>query len=196
MQQETGTCSPKPWHSSRIGGPLERKPRHPHEYRVALRNLKLAEDELGEWVGTGKKRTYSHITWVDKVEGLWKELNDPAGHLLDNIRHNMPQALLDCLALKAEDEYKGEMFFEVIHLVLIDHVVHKAKVDAQLCNIVELMANIGGPSPSQPSPTTTLFYPSVNSSRAGCDPETQTTRETQGQKMPDTGHNRLARFQS
>lgn len=128
--------------------------------RVALRNLKLKED-LGEWVGTGKKQMYSHVTWVDKVQEMWKELNDLSGHLLDDIRNNMPQALLDCLALKAEDEYKGDMFFKAIHLVPIDCVVRKAKADVQLHSVVELMANLGGAPPLQLPAATTPFYPSV-----------------------------------
>ncbi|KZP23551.1 hypothetical protein FIBSPDRAFT_951780 [Athelia psychrophila] len=152
--------------------------------RVALRNLKLTEEELGEWVGTGKKRTYSHVVWVDKVEGMWKELNDPAGHLLDDIRHNMPQALLDCLALKAEDEYKGEEFFEAIRLVPIDRVVRKAKADAQLRSVVELMANMGGPPPTQAPAPTTPFYPSVTPHNPYYPPAQQTPAQQQQQQMP------------
>lgn len=44
--------------------------------RELMRELKLAESDVGKIVGEGKKKNHAHIVWANKVETLWRQMDD------------------------------------------------------------------------------------------------------------------------
>lgn len=135
--------------------------------RDILRELTLREEELGKWVGKGKKKNYTHVVWAEKAQKLWKDCKDPGGHLLDNIHRNLPESLRYNLGLAPADKNKGEKVFAAVKAVRIDNVMRIANQAAQLRDITENLAALGtGTRLTQnhlnyafPSPVT--FYPST-----------------------------------
>jgi hypothetical protein len=47
--------------------------------------------------GEGQRRDYTHVIWADKVEPLWKQLNDRNSLLILEVQMKLPQSLIDCL---------------------------------------------------------------------------------------------------
>lgn len=115
--------------------------------KALLLNLRLDESKLGEMEGTGRNENYTHIRWAERAYQLWKGLNDPSGHLLDQVRPNLPKALLDATTLAASDRNNGEKFFEAVRLVDVERMMQRVE---ELRKIRELEERIGALSlPSQ-----------------------------------------------
>ncbi|KZP10865.1 hypothetical protein FIBSPDRAFT_962756 [Athelia psychrophila] len=124
--------------------------------KALLLNLRLEESKLGEMEGTGRSENYSHIKWADKVHKLWKGLNDPSGHLLDQIRPNMPKALLDVISLSTADKNSGEKFFEAVRAVDVERMMQKFSESKAMRELEERVNALSIPSQyanHSPAPT-------------------------------------------
>lgn len=119
--------------------------------RAAMWELKLSEEDVGKMEGEKKNRVYTHVGWANKVEAIWETLGDTNGHLLDSIRHNIPQALIFMMTIRAEDEHDGEKFFTAVRNVQIEKVLRKAKESAAMRDLEERVAAMTGPSAPQPT---------------------------------------------
>ncbi|KZP33295.1 hypothetical protein FIBSPDRAFT_882047 [Athelia psychrophila] len=139
--------------------------------KALLLNMKLEESKLGEMEGAGKHENYTHIKWADRAQKLWKGLNDPSGHLIDQIRPNLPKALLDSIAIAAADRNDGTKFFEAIRLVDVERMMERR---GELKTLRELEERVGALSVStqntnplrfqptnSPSPTTHYYQPTT-----------------------------------
>lgn len=117
--------------------------------RAAMWEIKLSEEELGKMEGEKRNRVYTHVGWANKVEAIWETLGDTNGHLLDSIRHNIPQALIFMMNVRAEDENDGAKFFTAVRNVQIEKVLGKAKESAAMRDLEERVAAMTGLSVTQ-----------------------------------------------
>lgn len=135
--------------------------------RELLRELVLKEEDLGKWIGEGKKKNYTHVVWADRVHKLWKDCTDPNSHLLDDIRRNLPEPLRYNLGLAPADENDGNKFFNAVKTIRIDNIVRLAQQAAQLCDITNRITSLTTSSnttlnpPRYPSQSPVTFYPTA-----------------------------------
>lgn len=140
--------------------------------REILRELVLKEEDLGKWIGEGKKKNYTHVVWADKALKLWRDCDDPGGHLLDDVRRNLPEPLRYNLGLTPADENKGDKFFAAVKAVRIDNIMRLAHQASQLRDISERLASMTTGTrqtqnhSSYATPSQVTFYPSVMQSQA------------------------------
>ena len=98
-------------------------------------SMKVTEEEIGKMEGEGRRKDYTHITWADKVEPLWKQLDDKNGLLIPEVRANLPQSLIDCLPDVPDINKDFKVFLQAVCDAPIEKVVRRTE---ELKRIYEL----------------------------------------------------------
>jgi hypothetical protein len=86
-----------------------------------MMSLRVTEEDIGKMEGRWKN--YTHIIWADKVEPLWKQLDDKNGLLIPEVRTNLPQSLIDCLPDVTGINKDFKIFLQAVRNVPIEKVV-------------------------------------------------------------------------
>lgn len=128
----------------------------------------LDESKLGEIEGRDQSKNYTHIKWADKAHKLWSALTDPDGHLLDQIRLNLPKALLDTMTLTTRNN--GTKFFEVVQMIDVERMMQRVSKRKAMQELEEHMSVLLSPTPyvnhpafqsSQPTHPPNYYYQPV-----------------------------------
>jgi hypothetical protein len=91
--------------------------------RATMMSYKLSEEDLGKMEGEGRKRNYTHAIWADKVEPLWKQLEDKNGLLIPEVRANLPQGIIDCLPEVKDIHTSFVVFLQAVRDIPIEKVI-------------------------------------------------------------------------
>ena len=103
--------------------------------RATMMSYKLAEEDIGKMEGEGRKRNYTHAIWADKVEPLWKQLEDKHGLLIPEVRASLPQGIIDCLPEGKDMHTNFSVFLQAVHDVPIEKAIRHTNELQELCDM-------------------------------------------------------------
>lgn len=127
--------------------------------KALLLTLKLDKSKLGKMEGTGKYTNYTHVKWAEKAKRLWKGLNNPSGHLLDQVRPNLPSALLETIVLALEKRNDGSEFFKAVKNVDVEAMIKKQTALKSYKELEQLVATMSLTLPTTASQTYSTPHP-------------------------------------
>ena len=86
-----------------------------HDKSNCLKGHILKEEELGKWEEEDRWDELSHVIWANKILTLANDVPDPAGLLIPEVCHLLPDVVQDCI----ESEFATwEAFMDVIKAIL------------------------------------------------------------------------------
>jgi hypothetical protein len=92
-----------------------------------MMSMKVTEEDIGKMGGEGRWRDYTHVIWADKVEPLWKHLDDRNGLLIPEVRTNLLQSLIDCLPDVAGINRDFKIFLQAVRDAPIEKVTRRTE---------------------------------------------------------------------
>ena len=119
--------------------------------RATMMSYKLTEDDIGRMEGEGRKRNYIHVIWADKVEPIWKQLEDKHGLLIPEVRANLPQGIVDCLPETKDIHTNFSIFLQAIREVPVEKAIRRTNEVRELRDMkVQLSALAETRAPPSP----------------------------------------------
>jgi len=159
--------------------------------RATMMSYKLLEESIGKMEGEGRKRNYTHSLWADKVEPLWRQLEDKNGLLIPEVRANLLQGIIDSLPDVKDIHTNFAVFLQAIRDIPIEKAIRRTEelrdlrdIKLQLLSLSETTRTPSSPmsqitqrlatssmytnypqythrSPSQPPNPTTIITPAT-----------------------------------
>lgn len=121
-----------------------------------MMSLKVKEEDLGKMEGEGRRKDYTHAIWADKVEPLWKQLNDKNGLLIPEVRSNLPQSLIDCLPEVPNINKDFKVFLQAVHNAPIKKIMRRTGELKQLHDLEQQVSSLSQNTWTPPSPMSKL----------------------------------------
>ena len=124
--------------------------------RDIMMSHRVTEEDLGKMEGEGRRKDYTHTIWADKVELLWKQLDDRNGLLIPEVRSNLPQSLTDCLPEMADMHRDFKIFLQAVRDVPVEKVLRRTAELRRLHELEQQVSSLSQPSWSPPSPVSRM----------------------------------------
>lgn len=114
--------------------------------------------------GEGRKRNYTHTMWADKVEPLWKQLEDKNGLLIPEVRANLPQSVIDCIPDAKDINTDFAVFLQAIRDIPVDKMVRRTEELKELRDIKRQLSSLTETPKAPPSPMSQVTHKFASSS--------------------------------
>jgi hypothetical protein len=132
--------------------------------RATMMSYKLLEEDIGKMEGEGRKRNYTHTIWADKVEPLWKQLEDKNGLLIPEIRANLPQSVIDCIPDVKDINTDFAIFLQAVRDIPVDKMVRRTEELKELRDIKRQLSSLTETPKAPPSPMSQITQRFASSS--------------------------------
>jgi hypothetical protein len=132
--------------------------------RATMMSYKLPEESIGKMEGEGRKRNYTHSLWADKVEPLWRQLEDKNGLLIPEVRASLPQGIIDCLPDVKDIHTNFAVFLQAVRDIPIEKAVRRTKELRDLRDIKLQLLSLSETTRQPPSPMSQVTQRLVTSS--------------------------------
>ena len=115
-------------------------------------SLRVTEEDIGKMEGEGRRKDYSHAIWADKVEPLWKQLNDKNSLLIFEVRANLPQSLIDCLPEMPNMHKDFKIFLQAVRDAPVEKVLRRTEELRHIHELEQQVSSLSQTSWAPPSP--------------------------------------------